>query len=108
MGSPRCQVSSAIVPYLTTHFGNPSSSHAFGKAPAEAMVAARRDVAALLGCEPEEVTFTSGGTEAINWVLKGAMEARRRTTPSVKGHIITAVTEHVAVLETCKYVPSEV
>jgi cysteine desulfurase len=92
------------VPFLTTHFGNPSSSHTYGKVPGEAMAAARRDVAALLGCDPEEVTFTSGGTEAINWVLKGAVEARRRAHPGVQGHIITAVTEHVAVLETCKCV----
>ena len=97
------RVTEAILPFLTTHFGNPSSSHVFGQAPHEALATARHNVATLLGCEPGEVTFTSGGTEAINWVLKGAMQALKVARPHQQGHVVTAVNEHVAVLETCKY-----
>jgi selenocysteine lyase/cysteine desulfurase len=64
-------VSAAIVPFLTSHFGNPSSSHAYGAVPHAALSEARRSVAMLLGCDASEVTFTSGGSEAINWALKG-------------------------------------
>ncbi len=59
-------------------------------------------MAALLGCTSDEVTFTSGGTEAINWVLKGTMEAMKQAHPEMQGHIVTAITEHIAVLDTCR------
>ena len=59
------EVIEAMLPYLTTEFGNPSSSHWYGLGPKEAVTKARRQVAGLLGCQPDEILFTSGGTEAI-------------------------------------------
>ncbi len=71
------EVVEAMRPFLTAHFGNPSSQHWAG-APAKAAVeGARAQVAALLGCDPDEVVFTSGGTEANNHALKGVFFANR-------------------------------
>src|SRR5207249_8116139 len=61
----------AMLPYLREHFGNPSSSHAFGKRAHEAVEKARQQVAELIGAQPDEIVFTSGGTEASNHALKG-------------------------------------
>jgi cysteine desulfurase len=88
----------AMLPYLSTHFGNPSSSHAYGHMAHQAVDAARRQVAGLLGCSPEEITFTGGGSESDNLAIRGIALAYRQ-----KGnHIITQVTEHPAVLNTCR------
>ncbi|MBM4372991.1 MAG: aminotransferase class V-fold PLP-dependent enzyme, partial [Deltaproteobacteria bacterium] len=59
----------AMLPYLTEHFGNPSSAHVFGRRTHAAVESARAQVAALLGCDPEEILFTSGGTEANNLAI---------------------------------------
>ena len=88
----------AMLPYLSTHFGNPSSSHSYGYAAHEAVNNARAQVARLLGCSPAEITFTGGGSESDNLAIRGVALAR-----SGKGkHIITQVTEHPAVLNTCR------
>ena len=65
------EVIEAMRPFLETEFGNPSSGHAYGRMPREAVTTARRQVADLLGCRPEHLVFTSGGTEANNLALAG-------------------------------------
>src|SRR5690349_1167082 len=70
-------VVAAMLPYLEQHFGNPSSGHAYGQAAKEAHEHARAQVAALLGCAPDEVIFTSGGSESDNQAIKGIAFARR-------------------------------
>jgi cysteine desulfurase len=87
------------LPFLTTHFGNASSTHSAGKTASEAVSKARLQVAQLLNAEPNEITFTSGATEGINLALRGLAEAHQGT----KNHIITLQTEHTAVLDTCRY-----
>ncbi|ARA94705.1 IscS subfamily cysteine desulfurase [Rhodothermaceae bacterium RA] len=88
-----------MVPYFTQHFGNPSSSaHPFGWVAAEAVRQAREEVAEMLGADPAEIYFTSGATEGINTAIKGVAEAY-----AGKGrHIVTAATEHKAVLDACR------
>ena len=93
------EVAEAMRPYLFEHFGNPSSSHWYGIQTKKAVDEARRQVADLLHCRPEEVVFTSGGSESNNYAIKGTALANRD-----KGnHIITSAIEHPAVLEVCKY-----
>lgn len=93
------QVVEAMLPYLTTHFGNPSSVHKFGREVRKAVEEARLQVAELIGAKPEEIFFTSGGTEADNMAILGVGEANAE-----KGnHIITSKVEHHAVLDTCEY-----
>lgn len=91
------EVAAAMLPYLHRHFGNPSSSHAYGITASEAVISARLQVAELLGAAPEEVVFTSGGTESNNMVIQGL--ARRLASQG--RHIITSSVEHPAVLEPC-------
>ena len=91
------EVAEAMLPYLHRHFGNPSSSHAYGITASEAVTSARLQVAELLGATPEEVVFTSGGTESNNMVIQGL--ARRLASQG--RHIITSSVEHPAVLEPC-------
>jgi cysteine desulfurase len=89
------EVVEAMRPFLTDHFGNPSSHHWAG-APAKAAVErARGQVAALLGCAPDEIVFTSGGTESNNHALKGAFLANRHRGD----HVVTSAVEHPAVLQ---------
>jgi len=93
------EVIAAMRPFLEEEFGNPSSSHFYGSAPQKAVRDARRQVAALLSCRPEEITFTSGGTESNNHAIKGVAEAY-----GAKGnHIITSQIEHPAILEVLDY-----
>ncbi|MGD8877633.1 MAG: cysteine desulfurase family protein, partial [Syntrophobacterales bacterium] len=93
------EVAEAMRPYLFEHFGNPSSSHWYGVQTKKAVDEARRQVADLLHCRPEEVVFTSGGSESNNYAIKGTAFANRD-----KGnHIISSAIEHPAVLEVCKY-----
>jgi cysteine desulfurase len=88
----------AMLPYLSIHFGNPSSAHSYGHAAHKAVDEARMQVAQLLECTPGEVTFTGGGSESDNLAIRGAALARRHTG----NHIITQVTEHPAVFNTCR------
>ncbi len=97
------QVFAAMVPFLRDNFGNPSSNHVFGRVNKEAIVKARTRVARLLGCDPGEVVFTSGGSEANNHAIKGVAWANRH-----KGsHIITSVVEHPAVINPCRYLEKQ-
>lgn len=96
-------VAEAMLPYLYERFGNPSSSHPFGRAARVGVDTARQQVADMLGCRPSEVIFTSGGTESNNTVIKGvAQDYRERGT-----HIITTAIEHPAVLEPCAVLESQ-
>ena len=91
------EVLEAMMPYLTTHFGNASSTHPFGVKAADAVEKARQQVAELLGCSVEEIVFTSGATESDNLAIRGIAYACRE-----KGnHIITSTAEHHAILDTC-------
>ncbi|MGZ5248258.1 MAG: IscS subfamily cysteine desulfurase [Flavitalea sp.] len=98
------RVVDAMIPYFTEKFGNAASrSHPFGWETEEAVDYAREQVAALIGADPKEIIFTSGATEGDNLAIKGVFDMY-----SAKGnHIITANTEHKAVLDTCKHVEKE-
>ncbi|TLM72490.1 cysteine desulfurase family protein [Pseudarthrobacter sp. NamB4] len=98
----RREVLDAMWPYLTGDFGNPSSHHTLGESAANALAGARATVAALLGCRPGEVTFTSGGTEADNLAVKGIALARQAASPALNRVVISAV-EHPAVEESARY-----
>jgi cysteine desulfurase len=93
------EVIEAMRPFLETEFGNPSSSHWYGIRPKQAVEASRRQVAGILGCRPDEIVFTSGGTESNNQAVKSMGGARF----SRGGHIITSVVEHPAILEVCRF-----
>jgi cysteine desulfurase len=99
------------------HFGNPSSAHAYGKAAHDAVERARRQVAGLLGAEPDEVVFTGGGTEASNHAIKGAVLARPGTVAAtllgglfgrrIRGaHVVISAVEHPATAEPCRFLES--
>ena len=89
----------AMLPYLTEHYGNPSSLHSIGQDAAEALQKARKTVAECLGCQPREVYFTSGGSEADNQAIISAAAIGERKG---KKHIISTAFEHHAVLHTLK------
>lgn len=91
------RVLEAMMPYLTTKFGNPSSSHGFGVECRAGVEQARERVAGLLGCAATELVFTSGATEANNMVIKGIAKAAGKGK-----HFITSQIEHPAVLEPCR------
>ncbi len=97
------EVIDAMRPFLEQEFGNPSSGHLYAEKPRQALNAARRRVAGLLNCDPEEVVFTSGGTEANNWAIIGSAHA-------LKGrgrHIVTSRIEHPAVINVCHYLQAQ-
>lgn len=93
------EVLEAMLPYFTEVYGNPSSIHATGRTAHKAVDQARRQVAAAIGAQPQEIYFTAGGSESDNWAIKGTALAQQR-----KGnHIITSAIEHHAVLHTCAW-----
>lgn len=97
------EVVETMLPFLKEHFGNPSSLYSIGREGKEAVEAAREKLAKALGARPEEIYFTSGGTESDNWAVKGTAFARQK-----KGkHIITTPVEHHAVLYPCKYLETQ-
>src|SRR4030088_3735327 len=93
-----------MLPSSTQHLGNPPSrNHPFGWEAEEAVEKARKQVADLLGANAKEIVFTSGATESDNLAIKGVAEMDRE-----KGnHIITAVTEHKAIIDTCKHLEKD-
>ena len=97
------EVLSAMVPYFTELFGNPSSIHTVGQEARYALDEARERVARVLGCRPREVVFTGGGTESDNAAIVGVATALRETG----NHIITSSVEHHAVLHTCQHLESQ-
>jgi cysteine desulfurase len=97
------EVAAAMRPFLDEYFGNPSSSHWYGLQARKTVSDARWSLARLLGCNPDEVIFTSGGSESNNLAIKGAAIALRD-----KGnHIITSSIEHPAVMEVCRFLEGE-
>jgi cysteine desulfurase len=93
------EVIDAMRPFFEEEFGNPSSSHYYGSKPRQAVVNARKQIAALLNCKPDEIIFTSGGTESNNFAIRGCAQ-----TFGHKGnHIITSQIEHPAVIEVCRF-----
>ena len=97
------QVIEKMLPYFTECYGNASSVHFVGRDARKALEESRRRVAAVLNCKPQEIYFTSGGTESDNWALKGTAFANRK-----KGnHIITSAIEHHAILHTCEWLEKQ-
>ncbi|SRR5579884_2767354 len=92
------RVVEAMLPYMTIHFGNPSSTHFYAHQPHVAIKAAREQVASLLGCTPAEIIFTAGGSESDALAIRGVALSRQERGK----HLITQVTEHPAVLATCR------
>jgi cysteine desulfurase len=90
------EVLETMLPYLSEHYGNPSSAHVFGRAMHNAVERAREQLARLIDCQPNEVYFTSGGTEANNLAIRGAAAAN----PG-RQHIVTSVVEHPATSGPC-------
>ena len=97
------EVLEEMLPYFTKAYGNPSSVHSFGREARRALDKARKRTAVALKADPVEIYFTSGGSEADNWAIKGVALANKN-----KGdHIITTSIEHPAVLDTCRYLEKE-
>jgi len=92
------EVVDAMIPYLRNYHGNPSSTHSYGRVLRKALEKARAQVAILIDSSPEEIFFTSGGTEANNLPIRGVAEAN----PELR-QLITSVIEHPATLEPCAY-----
>ena len=97
------EVVDAMLPYFTEHFGNPSSIYGIAHESKNAVDAARAQVAKALGADPDEIYFTSGGSESDNWAIKGVAWANRKRG----NHIITSQIEHHAVLHTCQFLEKE-
>ena len=93
------EVVKEMLPYFDVQYGNPSSIHQFGRKAKNAVQKARKQVAALIGAEPNEILFTSGGTESNNTILDGVLKSSGEPDPE---HIITSSIEHEAILQPCK------
>lgn len=96
------EVLDAMLPYLGAQFGNPSSSHVFGRRARAAVETARGRVAALIGAAPEQIVFTSGGTEANNLAIRGTLAAR-----GDRHHLVTSVAEHPATAAPCTWLEGQ-
>jgi len=92
------EVVEAMMPYLTSKFGNASSIHHFGQETRAAVDRARHQVASLINCRPNEIVFTSGGTESSNLAIRGLLES----SSTGKGHILTSAIEHPSVKTVCE------
>ena len=97
------EVLEAMIPYFTEHFGNPSSIYSIARHSKKAIETARVQTAKALGADPDEIYFTSGGSESDNWAIKGVALANRKRG----NHIITTQIEHHAVLHTCQFLEKE-
>ena len=98
------RVHAKMQPFFDLHFGNPASqSHAKGWQTASEVEAARNEVALLLNCKPQEITFTNGATESNNWAIKGLIQSILTEMPSEKIHVLTTSVEHASVSEPLKY-----
>ena len=103
-GSPLLpEVLDAMMPFLTDKYGNPSSMHSVGEVVSDAIEEARAKVAAMINAQEGEIVFTSGGTEANNWALKGARQANR----SRGNHLITSSIEHFSIMHAIKSLEKE-
>ena len=89
--------------YIHKYFGNPSSSHWYGKKAHEGIEKARKHVSEILGCSPQEIIFTSSGTESNNYVIRGVAE----TYKNKGNHIITSIIEHPSVIKPCQYLEKQ-
>jgi cysteine desulfurase len=97
------RVRQEMMPYFTEYYGNPSTLYSLGISSSQAIEKARAQAASLINCAPEEIFFTSGGTESDNWAIRGAAVAHAK-----KGkHIITTAVEHHAVMEPCRFLEKE-
>lgn len=99
------RVFEVMQPYFCEQFGNASSVYSYGRTARQAVAQARAQAASLLGCDPSEIFFTSGGSESDNWALKGMAFALRRAGKG--NHIITTQIEHHAILRTCEWLERE-
>jgi len=97
------EVAEVMKPFLEEYFGNPSSAHWYGVQTRKAVEKARAQVASLIHANPDEIIFTSGGSESNNFAIKGIAHAKK----SVGNHIITSSVEHPAVVEVCEYLKSQ-
>jgi cysteine desulfurase len=97
------EVVDAMLPYFTRHFGNPSSIYGIARESKTAIDTARAQVAKALGAQPDEIYFTSCGSESDNWAIKGVAYANRKRG----NHIVTTKIEHHAVLHTCQFLEKE-
>ena len=97
------EVFEAMVPYLNEQFGNPSSLYGIGREAKKAIEKARKNVAELINCNPNEIYFTSSGTESDNTIIKQIAKSYKKS----KKHIITSKIEHPAVLHTCQALEKE-
>ena len=93
------EVVKEMMPYFDVQYGNPSSIHQFGRKAKNAIQKARKQVAALIGAEPDEILFTSGGTESNNIILNGVFQLQ--DPEHDQNHIITSSIEHEAILRPC-------
>jgi cysteine desulfurase len=95
------EVMTAMLPYFTTNFGNPASVHTFGRNAEAALARARQQIATAINADPEEIFFTSGATEANNWILNGVLK-----TAKVKRALVSSI-EHPSIIETAKKLEKE-
>ena len=98
------RVLDAMLPYMTEQFGNPSSIYKLGRDAEKAITEVREKIASAIGCDPSEIFFTSGGSEADNWAIRSAA---LRLGAKGKKHIITTNFEHHAVLHTCEFLEKQ-